>query len=77
LLDQRAALLIPDFTTGDLLHIQGRTEIVWDVPVEEPLAGAERIWRLRVTHAWRRRGALPLRWSLRMLSPGVVRTGSW
>jgi predicted pyridoxine 5'-phosphate oxidase superfamily flavin-nucleotide-binding protein len=77
LVDPRAALLIPDFTSGDVLHIQGRTEIVWDVPVEERLAGAERLWRLHVTSAWRRRGALPLRWKLRMLSPGVARTGTW
>ena len=77
LLDPRAALLIPDFATGDVLHIQGRTEIVWDVPAEERLAGAERLWRLHVIRAWCRRAALPLRWSLRMLSPGVARTGSW
>ena len=77
LLDPRAALLIPDFSTGDIVHIQGRTEIIWDVPVEERLAGAERLWRLHVTRAWRRRAALPLRWKLRMLSPGVARTGTW
>ncbi len=77
LLEPRAALLIPDFASGDVLHIQGRTEIVWDVPPDERLAGAERLWRLHVTCAWRRRAALPLRWSLRALSPGVARTGSW
>lgn len=77
LLDPRAALLIPDFATGDVLHVQGNTEIVWDVPDNERLAGAERLWRLHVTRVWRRRAALPLRWSLRMLSPGVARTGSW
>ncbi|HET6235357.1 MAG TPA: pyridoxamine 5'-phosphate oxidase family protein [Acetobacteraceae bacterium] len=77
LLDPRAALLIPDFNTGDVLHIPGRAEIVWDVPKGERLAGAERLWRLHVTRAWRRHAAVPLRWSLRMLSPGVVRTGSW
>jgi predicted pyridoxine 5'-phosphate oxidase superfamily flavin-nucleotide-binding protein len=77
LLYPRATLLIADFTAGNALHIQGRTEIVWEVPQEERLAGAERLWRLHVTRAWRRRGALPLRWSLRMLSPGVARTGSW
>jgi predicted pyridoxine 5'-phosphate oxidase superfamily flavin-nucleotide-binding protein len=77
LVDPRAALLIPDFVTGDILHVQGWTEIVWAVPEEEHLAGAERMWRLRVTRAWRRRAALPLRWTLRMLSPGVARTGTW
>jgi uncharacterized protein len=65
MLDPRAALLFPDFTSGDLLQLQGRTEIVWDVPETEHLPGAERLWRLHVTRGWRRRGALPLRWALR------------
>jgi predicted pyridoxine 5'-phosphate oxidase superfamily flavin-nucleotide-binding protein len=76
-LDPRAALLIPDFATGDILHVQGRTEIAWDVPERERLEGAERLWRVHVTKVWRRRGALPLRWDLQRLSPGVARTGSW
>jgi hypothetical protein len=77
LVDPRAALLFADFTRGDLLHLQGRVEIAWQVPDGERLDGAERLWRLHVTQAWRRRGALPLHWSLRALSPGVARTGVW
>ena len=77
LLDARAALLFADFASGDVLHVQGRTEIVWEVPATERLLGAERLWRVSVTHAWRRRGALPFRWSLRAQSPSVTRTGSW
>jgi predicted pyridoxine 5'-phosphate oxidase superfamily flavin-nucleotide-binding protein len=77
ILDPRAALLFPDFSCGDLLQVQGRTEIVWEVPENERLAGAERLWRLNVTRAWRRRDALPLHGPLRMLSPSVARTGSW
>ena len=77
LLDPRAALLFPDFSRGNLLQVQGRTEIVWEVPENERLAGAERLWRLNVTQVWRSRGTLPLRGSLRMLSPSVARTGSW
>jgi predicted pyridoxine 5'-phosphate oxidase superfamily flavin-nucleotide-binding protein len=76
-LEPRAALLFPDFTTGDVLHVQGGVEIVWDVPEQEHLDGAERLWRVHVTHAWRRRGALPFHWDLRRLSPGVARTGTW
>ena len=76
-LDARAALLFADFASGDVLHVQGRTEIVWEVPATERLPGAERLWRVSVTHAWRRRGALPFRWSLRAQSPSVARTGSW
>ena len=77
LLDPRAALLIPNFATGDILHVQGRTEIIWDIPANERLQGAERLWRVRVTRAHRRRAALPFHWSLRARSPGVGRTGSW
>ena len=77
LLDPRAAVLVPDFTTGDLLLLQGRTEILWQVPEAERLEGAERLWRLHVRRTWRRRGALPFRWSLRALSRSVERTGAW
>jgi uncharacterized protein len=77
MLDPRAALLFPDFSRGDLLQVQGCTEIVWEVSENERLAGAERLWRLNVTRVWRRRSALPLRGSLQMLSPSVARTGSW
>jgi hypothetical protein len=77
LLDPRAALLFPDFANGDVLHVQGRVEIVWDVAETERLEGAERLWRVHVARAWRRRGALPLRWNLQRLSPGVMRTGVW
>jgi uncharacterized protein len=74
-LDPRAALLFPNFSRGDPLQMQGRTEIVWEVPENERLAGAERLWRLNATRVWRRRGALPLHGSLQMLSPSVARTG--
>jgi predicted pyridoxine 5'-phosphate oxidase superfamily flavin-nucleotide-binding protein len=56
----RAALVFPDFTTGDLLHVQGTTEIQWDGPEVRAVPGAERLWRVRVERGWRRRGALAL-----------------
>lgn len=68
LLDARAALLFPDFANGDLLLVQGRTEIVWDILPEQRVNGAERLWRLTVNRAWRRRSAVSLRWTLRAMS---------
>jgi uncharacterized protein len=65
LLDARAALLFPDFTNGDLLLVQGRTEIVWEIAPKARVNGAERLWKLTVNRAWRRRAAVPLRWTLR------------
>ncbi len=56
-----AALIFVDFARGDLLHLQGTTEIEWDGPAVAALPGAERLWRFHVERAWRRRGALGLR----------------
>jgi predicted pyridoxine 5'-phosphate oxidase superfamily flavin-nucleotide-binding protein len=61
--EPRAALLFVDFARGDLLHVQGTTEIQWDGPEVRALDGAERLWRVRVERGWRRRGALALRWT--------------
>ena len=60
--EPRAALLFIDFATGDVLHVQGATEIQWDGPEVRALDGAERLWRVHVERGWRRRAALPLRW---------------
>jgi len=65
LLDPRAALLFVDFGSGDLLHVQGEAEILWESGGTPGFEGAERLWSLRVARAWRRRGALALRWSTR------------
>jgi uncharacterized protein len=61
----RATLVFVDFEQGDLLQLQGTTEIVWDGPEARRFAGAERLWRFRVVRGWRKRGALPLRWTRR------------
>jgi len=66
--DPRAALLFVDFEQSDLLHLRGTTGIVWDGPQVRRFAGAERIWRFRVERGWRKRGTLPLRWTLPQLS---------
>jgi len=54
--DPRAALVFVDFARGDLLHLQGTTEIQWDGTEVRALEGAERLWRFHVTRGWRRRG---------------------
>ena len=59
----RAALLFVDFATGDVLHVQGTTEVQWDGPEVRALQGAERLWRMRVERGWHRPAALPLRWT--------------
>jgi uncharacterized protein len=55
--DPRAALVFVDFVRGDLLHLQGTTEIQWDGAEVRALEGAERLWRFHVTHGWRQHSA--------------------
>ncbi len=76
LLDPRAGLLFVDFATGTLLQVQGTVEIEWNGEACG-FVGAERLWRVRITDAWRRRGALPLRWAFRGYAPTTERTGEW
>ncbi|WP_420608205.1 pyridoxamine 5'-phosphate oxidase family protein [Novosphingopyxis sp.] len=77
LLDPRAGLLFVDFSSGDLLQLQGQAELDWDGGGASGFAGAERLWKLRVTAAWRRPGALALRWTFKGYAPTTERTGRW
>ncbi|AWK85480.1 pyridoxamine 5'-phosphate oxidase family protein [Azospirillum thermophilum] len=73
----RAGLLVPDFASGDLLHLSGTVALVWDGPEARRVPGAERIWRLTPTAVWRARDALPLRWFLRDYAPTSLAAGIW
>ncbi len=77
LVNPRAGLLFIDFETGDLLHLTGRTEIVFDGAEVDGFAGAERLWRFEVQSAVRRPRAMTLRGALREPSPKNAATGAW
>ncbi|MBI2737477.1 MAG: pyridoxamine 5'-phosphate oxidase family protein [Rhodospirillales bacterium] len=73
--DPRAGLLFIDFASGDILQLQGRVSIDWH-PSGGP-AGAERLWRIEVTRAWRRRDAFPFAWRFGDYAPTTLATGIW
>jgi len=77
LLTPLAGLLFIDFTTGDLLHISGRAEVITDSPEIQAFQGAERLWRVQVEKVVRRPGALVSRWRFQGVSPNSEMTGSW
>ena len=77
LVNPRAGLLFIDFASGDLLHISGRTEIVFDGGEVAGFQGAERLWRVHVEALVRRPAALALRWRFSEFSPNSRMTGSW
>jgi predicted pyridoxine 5'-phosphate oxidase superfamily flavin-nucleotide-binding protein len=72
-----AGLLFIDFATGDLLQLQGTAEIVWSGPELAAFEGAQRLLHVEVTRAWRRKGALPLRWNEPEAAPTTLATGTW
>ncbi|HKF64141.1 MAG TPA: pyridoxamine 5'-phosphate oxidase family protein [Dongiaceae bacterium] len=73
----QAGLLFPDFATGDLLQLEGATEILFDGPLLRAFRGAELLWRLRPARARWLRGVLPFRLVLGEASPHSLRTGTW
>lgn len=75
--DPRAALLFVDFTTGDLLQLQGVTEIDWSDAASRHVEGAERSWRFHPRQGWLQRAAIPLRWSFVDYAATTQRTGTW
>jgi hypothetical protein len=79
LLNGNAGLLFVDFTTGDMLQMTGKAEIIFDSPEIAAFQGAERFWTFKPTRIVRRRNALALRWAFQKdgWSPSSLMTGSW
>ncbi|WP_347555743.1 pyridoxamine 5'-phosphate oxidase family protein [Robbsia sp. KACC 23696] len=72
----RAGLLFIDFTSGDLLYLATRADILWDAPEQDRFPLAERLVRFTLLDVRRSNGALPFRWTAatyaRELAPPVA-----
>jgi predicted pyridoxine 5'-phosphate oxidase superfamily flavin-nucleotide-binding protein len=73
--EPRAGLIFIDFASGDILQLQGKAAIDWH-PAHAP-SGAERLWRVKVERAWRRRSAFPFTWTFGAYAPTTLGTGTW
>lgn len=65
-LNGQASLLFVDFARGDMLHLSGTAEVLFEAPEIAAFPGAERLWTFRPRSLVRRRGALALRWASRL-----------
>lgn len=72
-----AGLLFVDFTTGDMLQLTGRTELILDSPTIKAFEGAERIWTFDVEQVVMRPKALSIRWAFNDYAPTSLMTGTW
>jgi predicted pyridoxine 5'-phosphate oxidase superfamily flavin-nucleotide-binding protein len=64
----RAGLLLPDWSTGTLLHLTGTATVDWDPAHAGTVPGAERLVDFTVERVIRIDNASPLRWSDPQLS---------
>lgn len=71
-----AGLLFVDFTTGDLLQLTGRTELLLDSPLILAFEGAERLWAFEVQQVVVRPAAVSLRWQFKEYAPTSLATGT-
>ena len=76
-LNPKAGFLFLDFEAGDLLHMTGAAEIVWEGEEVQAFQGAERLIRFRAEEVIRVEGGLPLRFDFGAYSPMLDHTGSW
>ncbi|MEU0648352.1 pyridoxamine 5'-phosphate oxidase family protein [Streptomyces umbrinus] len=75
----RAGLMIPNWTTGTLLHLTGTAAVDWDPDHAAALPGAQRVVDFTVEHLVRIDHASPLRWSAPRLSrfnPPIAHEGA-
>lgn len=73
----RAALVIPDFASGDLLHLSGEARLVDEETAGAHYPGAERYWCLTPRHIVWRPGALHWRSHANEVAVEVKPHGPW
>lgn len=76
-MNPQTGLLFIDFSTGDVLHLAGKAEILWDHPKRERFTGAQLLWRVTVTGGPFPPAALPRRWEEPSYPLPLARRGSW
>jgi uncharacterized protein len=72
----RAGFLALDFESGAVLSVTGKARVIWDGPLVESFAGAERLLEVRIDSGWLWRGVL-LGWTAPEQSPHLRDTGIW
>jgi len=71
-----AGLLALDFESGSVLSVTGTARVIWEGPIVESFAGAERLLEMRVASGWLWRDVL-VGWSEPQVSPQLRGTGTW
>jgi predicted pyridoxine 5'-phosphate oxidase superfamily flavin-nucleotide-binding protein len=74
----RAGLLFPDFSSGDVLMLRTRANVIWDGEEVRSFEGAQRLLRFEVDEAVRFSQVLPFRSDgSPSYAPELCHTGTW
>jgi len=60
IVEPRAAIVLADFGSGDMLQLQGTVEIDWSAADPDQTPPVERVWRFRIVRGLLREGAFGL-----------------
>jgi predicted pyridoxine 5'-phosphate oxidase superfamily flavin-nucleotide-binding protein len=58
--EPRAAIVLADFASGDVLQLQGVVDVDWTAAEPDRVPPVERAWRFSIARGWLRPGALGL-----------------
>ena len=58
--EPRAAIVLADFASGDMLQMQGVVDVDWTAAEPDRVPPVERVWRLSIVRGWLRPGAFGL-----------------
>jgi len=58
--EPRAAIVLADVATGDVLQLQGVVDVDWTAAEPDRVPPVERVWRFRIVRGWLRPGAFGL-----------------
>lgn len=73
----RAGLLFVDFSSGDMLQLTGRAELILEGPMVRAFEGAERLWTVDVEQVVLRAAAVSMHWAFHNYAPTSLMTGTW
>jgi predicted pyridoxine 5'-phosphate oxidase superfamily flavin-nucleotide-binding protein len=74
----RAGLLFPDFSSGDVLMLRTRANVIWDGEEVRSFEGAQRLLRFEIDETVRFNRVLPFRSDgTAFYAPELAHTGTW
>nr|WP_232848538.1 pyridoxamine 5'-phosphate oxidase family protein [Bowmanella yangjiangensis] len=73
----KVGLLFANFSTGELVHLTGSAQILWEDKIGNWPSGTQLVWKFDVTSVIHRRFAISSRFRFAGISPYSTKMGKW